>query len=144
MKTRTLLPILAITLGTIFSAAAWADRPYSERGFSDRRHDRPIVVDRDRYHRPSPYSRPRVDVDLYIGSPLVRPWYYYPPPPVHSTRIITIPSQTTVYIEKGRHDEPSVDSDYWYYCPSSQTYYPYVKSCREDWLKVVPQAPDHR
>ncbi|MGF1644371.1 MAG: hypothetical protein ACFCUJ_12045 [Thiotrichales bacterium] len=141
MNKNTLVSVMTISFGLLLTGPAWADRPYSERGFSDRRHDRPIVVDRDRYHRPRPYSRPRVDVDLYIGTPIYRPWYYYPPPR-HSTQIITVPSPTTVYIERDPYDEPSTDSDYWYYCPSSKTYYPYVKECREDWLKVVPQPPD--
>ncbi len=28
----------------------------------------------------------------------------------------------------------------WYYCQSSQTYYPYVQTCQESW-KVVPASP---
>ena len=28
----------------------------------------------------------------------------------------------------------------WYYCQSSQTYYPYVQSCQEGW-KTVPATP---
>jgi hypothetical protein len=28
----------------------------------------------------------------------------------------------------------------WYYCPSSQTYYPYVQTCQEGW-RVVPVSP---
>jgi hypothetical protein len=28
----------------------------------------------------------------------------------------------------------------WYYCQSSQTYYPYVQSCQEGW-KTVPTTP---
>ena len=28
----------------------------------------------------------------------------------------------------------------WYYCASSQTYYPYVQSCQEGW-RVVPATP---
>ena len=28
---------------------------------------------------------------------------------------------------------------YWYYCPSAGAYYPYVSSCPEGWLQVVPR-----
>jgi len=28
----------------------------------------------------------------------------------------------------------------WYYCQSSQTYYPYVQTCQETW-KIVPAVP---
>jgi hypothetical protein len=31
-------------------------------------------------------------------------------------------------------------SAYWYYCPSSQSYYPYVTACPDGWLTVVPPA----
>ena len=30
----------------------------------------------------------------------------------------------------------------WYYCPSSQTYYPYVQSCPTGW-QTVPAVPPH-
>src|SRR5437667_186723 len=29
---------------------------------------------------------------------------------------------------------------YWYFCPSSQTYYPNVPSCPEAWVKVPPRS----
>lgn len=29
---------------------------------------------------------------------------------------------------------------YWYYCASVQTYYPYVAECPEGWTPVVPQT----
>jgi hypothetical protein len=27
---------------------------------------------------------------------------------------------------------------YWYYCASTRTYYPYVSTCSEGWMQVVP------
>ena len=33
---------------------------------------------------------------------------------------------------------PAYISGYWYYCPASKTYYPYVKSCEEPWQAVQP------
>jgi hypothetical protein len=32
--------------------------------------------------------------------------------------------------------------DYWYYCPDSQTYYPYVSTCASPWVKVLPEPTD--
>lgn len=29
---------------------------------------------------------------------------------------------------------------YWYFCPDSQTYYPYVQTCGSQWQQVVPKA----
>lgn len=28
---------------------------------------------------------------------------------------------------------------YWYFCPSSQTYFPYVQQCAEPWQQMAPQ-----
>jgi hypothetical protein len=39
-------------------------------------------------------------------------------------------------------DDPqgySERNDYWYYCPDSQTYYPYVQTCPSPWVKVLPE-----
>ena len=34
---------------------------------------------------------------------------------------------------------------YWYYCPDSKAYYPYVQQCPTAWLKVIPQTtPPHQ
>ncbi len=30
---------------------------------------------------------------------------------------------------------------YWYYCASARTYYPYVSTCPEEWMQVVPRIP---
>jgi len=27
---------------------------------------------------------------------------------------------------------------YWYYCESARTYYPYISTCPEGWMPVVP------
>ncbi len=62
------------------------------------------------------YAYPWIDygyVDSYAAlSPPVNPAVISPPPP-------TAPS-------------------YWYYCPDSRTYYPYVRQCASGWQKVNP------
>jgi hypothetical protein len=32
-------------------------------------------------------------------------------------------------------------TSYWYYCASARTYYPYVSTCPEAWMQVVPRTP---
>ena len=40
--------------------------------------------------------------------------------------------QATGYIEQTR---------YWYYCTDPEGYHPYVKSCPQGWMQVVPSGP---
>jgi len=74
---------------------------------------------------------------FFIGAPLLlAPWYYgpryyYPP-------AVVVPSSSPVYIDQGQAGQ---DSQYWYYCRESETYYPYVKECAGPWQRVVPQPP---
>ena len=59
-------------------------------------------------------------------------WYYYPAP---------------VYPYPDPYQPPTAPlppaqapTQYWYFCPSSQSYYPYVATCPQGWLTVVPGA----
>jgi|SRR5262245_41462127 len=77
---------------------------------------------------------------VVIGAPFYPwyypPYYYYPPYPV-----VTTPPAPTTYVEQsGARAAPAQGSSYWYYCPESKTYYPYVKECPAGWLRVVPQT----
>jgi hypothetical protein len=74
------------------------------------------------------------------------PYYYYPPasyyyPPAYAYPPLTAPAAPTRYIERG---DASQDTrrDYWYYCPETKTYYPYVKQCAGGWQKVDPKPAD--
>lgn len=92
---------------------------------------------------------------LFIGTPIWGPTYYpyarsygyYPP-----TRVIMMPAAPTVYVERiappvyVERDPYSAlpgapSSDWWYYCGSSRSYYPYVRECREGWQRVAPLPP---
>ena len=33
---------------------------------------------------------------------------------------------------------PAPPRSYWYYCASARTYYPYISTCPEGWMQVVP------
>lgn len=58
------------------------------------------------------------------------PYYYgYWPPTVINQE------ESPAYVEPAPQTE---EQTYWYYCPESRNYYPYVKKCPDGWLKVVP------
>lgn len=61
-------------------------------------------------------------------------------PPYYAPPVDVEPHE---YVDQGA--APPGDDDrgaYWYYCPSSKGYYPRVRECREEWLKVVPRSAD--
>ncbi|MFC4703465.1 hypothetical protein [Paraburkholderia caffeinitolerans] len=70
--------------------------------------------------------------------------YYYAPGPV----MVAPPPQAPEYIEQGQQQAQSPGDDYnegdnsdtWYYCDASKTYYPYVKQCSSGW-RAVPAQP---
>jgi hypothetical protein len=82
--------------------------------------------------------RGRVHFGVVIGGPLWwhgYGWPHYPP----YERVIVQRSGPTVYVER---DADGVERDadqYWYFCPDSNTYYPYVKQCASPWHRVAPQ-----
>ena len=43
------------------------------------------------------------------------------------------------YVEKA--EDARSPHDYWYYCPSLATYYPYVSECTEGWQTMEPLFP---
>ena len=65
--------------------------------------------------------------------PYPYPYYYNVPPTV------VIQQQPDTYIQQAPDTRPQ--QTYWYYCPSPQGYYPYVKECPAGWMKVVPTPP---
>ena len=85
----------------------------------------------------------------YFGVPLYAPYYYprpyypypvpyyvYPPAPYVSPG-------PPVYIERGAAPSPARQDEagYWYYCPDSNAYYPYVAHCPSPWQRVPPHPP---
>ncbi|MFO1200408.1 MAG: hypothetical protein U1E86_25925 [Burkholderiaceae bacterium] len=113
----------------------------------------------------APHFRPHVYGPAFYGSlyaPWILPWGYYPPsygyayPPA----VVTVPSSPPVYIEQGAAPAQSwgtapAPADpapaaqaygtspgaWWFWCPQSQAYYPYVKECAGPWQRVAPQPP---
>jgi len=75
-------------------------------------------------------------LDPWWGYPYYSyPYYPYPYNPYYAAPPVATQQQPQVYVEPAPQQE---DQNYWYYCPKSKGYYPYVKKCPEGWLKVVP------
>jgi hypothetical protein len=76
------------------------------------------------HHRHHFHSRIFIGAPLFWGSYYGPGYYYSPPPPVYI-------EQSPAPLEQ--------DSQYWYFCPSARSYYPYVGECPEGWQRVLPQ-----
>lgn len=67
----------------------------------------------------------RARLGVFIGAPLYAPLFYPAPSDYYSP--------APVYIEQA--PTPA----YWYFCPASNAYYPYVPECPGGWQPVLPQ-----
>jgi hypothetical protein len=95
--------------------------------------------------------RPPVIVSggIVVASPLWYPSYPYPYPYPYAAPVAGGPAYAEVptYSDSPAYsDAPNSDAqgysernDYWYYCPDSQTYYPYVQTCQSPWVQVLPE-----
>jgi hypothetical protein len=111
--TKPLLTLLAVVLGIVMSASAFAHGP---------RHGG------------------RASFGFYFGAPAF--WYYPPPYYYYPAPVVVAPSSPPVYVERGSpQPAPEQAESYWYYCPETSTYYPYVKQCPGGWQRVVPHSP---
>lgn len=69
------------------------------------------------------------------------PYYGYPSYPYYYSAPPAVIQQPPVYLEQAPPQEPQ----YWYYCQNPQGYYPYIQSCPNGWMKVVPpDSPPER
>lgn len=115
IKTRTLLAALLLGATSLVTTAAWAD--YRHRGPS---------------HHHSHHPGWRVGAGLVVGSALLWAATRPPPPQVVYPAPVVLPPPAPVYYG------PNSDG-WWYYCPTSDTYYPYVQSCPVPWQRVAPR-----
>lgn len=80
------------------------------------------------------FHHSRAHVGFFIGAPLFSsayfPYYNAAYAPIYSAPL------AMEYIEK--QPQARSPNDYWYYCPGSQTYYPYVNQCSGGWQAVEP------
>jgi len=77
------------------------------------------------YSWPYPYPYPQPY--------LYPPSYGYPEPPG------IVQEEPPVYLER---QPPAPPEAYWYYCASARAYYPDVKRCPEEWIRVPPSPED--
>lgn len=81
-------------------------------------------------------------VGVVIGGPVWGPGWWYPPPYYYSPpTVVAVPTEPPQYIERETYAPPGAQAGYWYYCATTKTYYPYVKTCAEPWQPVTPQVP---
>ncbi len=102
-------------------------------------------------------------VGVFIGAPLLLAplwWpYYYPPAPVVVRERVIVREPLVFYDERGnpvppaqpqvqaQQAQPSAQpqagapAPSWYFCPDTQTYYPYAQTCASAWQRVAPQPP---
>ena len=90
--------------------------------------------------------RPHGGVSFYYGPSWYYPPTFYYPPYGPAPIIVQRPAAPTVYIERNiapidQDTTTSQQSNYWYFCASSNTYYPYVRECAEPWQRVSPTPP---
>ena len=91
------------------------------------------------------WHRARVGVGLYFGVPIGgyyygAPYYYPPYYPYYPPATVVAPQPQT-YIEQGAPQAAPAQpapQNYWYYCPDSRAYYPYVRDCASGWQRVSP------
>ena len=80
------------------------------------------------------FGGPRFHSHAFIGGGVVLAPFFYPPPVYYD------PPPALQYVEPS--PAPSTPQPgYWYYCPGSQQYYPYVQQCPSGWQPVAPQPP---
>lgn len=75
-------------------------------------------------------------------------WGYWGPPVAYAPPVVIVPQEPRVWIESDQASAPtppvpsSSDANapqWWYWCASARSYYPYVGTCAEGWQRVPPQ-----
>jgi hypothetical protein len=84
----------------------------------------------------APVHAQRAVIGLHFGFPLYwpPPYYYYPyygPPPVYYPPPVYPP-----YVLA-----PPEPPRYFFYCPATDAYYPYVRECPQGWQRVPAEPP---
>src|SRR5450631_1628191 len=70
-----------------------------------------------------------------LALPFRYPHYVEPPP-------VVVREQPPAYIPPPQTVAPV--HNYWYYCQNPQGYYPNVRQCTHQWMRVVPTPPPAR
>ena len=121
MKTILGFAVFALAIGASASALAWHQGGHARVG---------VYIGGPGYWY-SPYYYPPYYAPYY-------PAYAYPP-------VVVAPAAPPVYIEQSAPAQPPVQSqaqsqsNWWYYCADTKTYYPYIKECPAGWQRVPSQ-----
>lgn len=69
-----------------------------------------------------------------------RPYPYYTYPGYYNQSVVVVPQTAPTMQSVAPIVAPP---QYWYFCESSNTYYPYVQSCDREWrmVPITPPAP---
>ena len=83
---------------------------------------------------------------FYFSVPLYAPYYYpqpwFAPYPAPYYGYPPAAYGPPAYVERSEpQGAPPPQTAYWYYCPDSNAYYPYVTSCPSAWQPVPPEPP---
>ena len=88
-------------------------------------------------------ARGHAHFGVFIGAPVIAPWYYpapyYPPYYAYAPAPVVTAPAPPVYIEQQAPPAAPQQSSSWYYCPQSKGYYPYVRQCPGGWQRVPAQ-----
>ena len=93
------------------------------------------------------HGHSNVSIGVGIGPYWGEPWHYrpygypYPYYPYYPPVVVAAPVAPPVYVEQTPAPTAAPQTNSWYYCNASRTYYPYVKECPGGWQQVVPQPP---
>lgn len=102
------------------------------------------------------HGHARARVGIHVGAPLLFPAWppfhphsHYHQPPVLLREVVREP--LVFYDERGNPvppadvktgpQSPVPGAPAWFFCPDSQGYYPWVKSCASTWQRVMPHPP---
>ena len=77
---------------------------------------------------------PHFHSHVLIGGALAFAPLFYPPPVYYDA------PPAVEYVEPPPANSTQ-QPGYWYYCPDSNQYYPYVQQCPGGWQPVAPQQP---
>lgn len=77
---------------------------------------------------------------IWLGPLWWGPWWdpYYPYYPYYTAPPAVIQQPAPIYEQPAPQSQEQ--QSFWYFCPDSKAYYPYVKECPSGWLKVVPPS----
>ena len=85
-----------------------------------------------------------ITAPLIAGSYYASPYYaqpYYPPPYAYPPNYGYAPTYVQPAYAPQYQAPVQQQTNAWFFCPSSNGYYPYVRQCPDGWQRVSPTPP---